>query len=126
MECSNFVYALRGATTVESDNKEEIIRNTKTLYETLLRENNLREEELAFIHFSQTKDIRSINIASALRQSGYAKSVPLFCTEEADTEGALARCIRLLILVAHPPKSEKKMVYLERSVNLRPDYLNKE
>ena len=122
MECKAPIYALRGATTVESDNREEVIRNVKALYEAILKENELEEEDLVYIHFSQTKDIRTINAASALRASGYGQAVPLFCTQEADVENSLKYCIRVLILVVHPENKKKKMIYLERSSALRPDY----
>lgn len=119
MECS--CYALRGAVTVENDNPDEIIAAVKEMFEKLLEFNNLGEDELAFIHFSQTEDLRSMNAASALRKGGHGSSVPLFCTKEADTEGALEKCIRVLVLVSHRAVSEKKMVYLGRAGTLRPD-----
>lgn len=119
MECS--CYALRGAVTVESDTPVEITAAVRKMFEKLLELNNLSEEELAFIHFSQTKDLRSVNAASALRKGGHGSTVPLFCTQEADTEGALEKCIRVLVLVSHAELCEKKMVYLGRAEALRPD-----
>ncbi len=121
MECKAMCYALRGAVTVESDNSNEIIVAVRMMYEELLSLNNITEDEIAYIHFSQTRDLASINSASALRRSGYASSVPLFCTQEAYTEGYLEKCIRVLILVNHAEVTPKKMVYLGRASQLRPD-----
>lgn len=119
MACS--VYALRGAVTVENDNPGEIISAVTEMFETLLTLNDLREDELVFIQFSQTKDLRSLNAASALRKGGHGSTVPLFCTQEADVEGGLEKCIRILVLVGHEERCEKKMVYLGRAAGLRPD-----
>lgn len=119
MECS--CYALRGAVTVENDSPDEIAAAVKEMFEKLLEVNNLGEDELAFIHFSQTEDLRSMNAASALRKGGHGSSVPLFCTEEAETEGAMEKCIRVLVLVSHAALCEKRMVYLGRAVALRSD-----
>ncbi len=119
MECS--CYALRGAVTVENDSPDEIVAAVKEMFEKLLEVNNLGEDELAFIHFSQTEDLRSMNAASALRKGGHGSSVPLFCTQEAGTEGAMEKCIRVLMLVAHAALCEKRMVYLGRAGALRSD-----
>ncbi len=119
MACS--VYALRGAVTVENDNPGEIISAVTEMFETLLTLNDLSEDELVFIQFSQTKDLRSLNAASALRKGGHGSTVPLFCTQEADVEGGLEKCIRILVLVGHEERCEKKMVYLGRAAGLRPD-----
>ncbi len=121
MECRETCYALRGATTVENDESNEIIGEVRLMFERLLEDNGLTEDELAFIHFSQTQDLRSINAASALRKGGHGSSVPLFCTAEADVGSSLEKCIRVLVLVNHPVLSEKKMVYLNRASSLRPD-----
>lgn len=121
MGCKALCYALRGAVTLKKDDREEMIRCVGKMYEKILECNKLSEDELAYIHFSQTKDLRSMNAASALRASGYASSIPLFCTQEADVEVALDRCVRVLILVNHEELEPKKMVYLGEAQRLRPD-----
>ncbi len=126
MECKAMCYALRGAVTVDNDNPDEIIAAVRTMYEEILFLNNITEEEIAYIHFSQTRDLVSLNSATALRRSGYAEAVPLFCTEEAYTIGSLEKCIRVLILVNHPEYSPKKMVYMGRAKALRPDLGDKQ
>lgn len=124
MECD--VYALRGATTVENDEKEEIGAAVKEMYETLLEKNRLSEDELVFAHFSMTKDIKSMNAASALRASGYGAGLPLFCTQEADVDGGKEKCIRVLLLVKGGKRSERIMVYLRGAKSLRPDISGEE
>ncbi len=114
-------YALRGATTVESDSPELIDLAVKELFETILQKNGLQETELGFVLFSQTSDLKSRNAAAAVRKGGYCSAVPLFCVQEAEIDGMLHRCIRVLITVNHEPLSEKHMIYLRESAKLRPD-----
>lgn len=118
------IYALRGATTVESDDKEKIVERVNELFESMLEENGLEESELSFCLLSQTSDIRSLNAAGALRKGGHCHSVPLFCVQEAEVDNMLERAIRILLQVNHPRKKEAKMVYLHGAKILRPD-LNK-
>lgn len=122
MECKAMCYALRGATTVKEDNPDLIIKAVGEMFLRLLEVNNLEEKELAYIHFSQTKDLRSLNAASALRKGGHGNSVPLFCTQEADVEGGLGMCIRVLVLVNHPEMQTAESVYMNGAENLRSRY----
>ena len=115
------IYALRGASSVEQDTREDILTCVGELFSTLMKENNLVEEDLCFVHFSQTKDLRSRNAAEAVRKAGFCSSVPLFCTQEADIEGAMPMVIRVLVQVKGQLKSPAKMIYLNRAKNLRPD-----
>ncbi len=121
MECKAMCYALRGATTVTEDSPLLIIEAVKEMFEKLLEVNNLTEDELAYIHFSETADLRSMNAASALRKGGHGSSVPLFCTQEADIEGMLGKCIRVLVLVNHGEITPPRMVYLNGASGLRKD-----
>ena len=114
------IFALRGATTVEEDIPQLVDEAVGEMMEHLLRENNLEEKDLVSVIFSQTKDIRSRNAAAACRKAGYCSSVPLFCVQEADTDGALEKAIRVLI-TAKGESRDVKMAYLRGASNLRPD-----
>jgi len=118
---SEEIYALRGATSVEGDDPAEIDGAVKELFEELLERNGLKEDELAFVLLSQTRDLKSRNAASALRRGGHCKSVPLFCVEEAETEGMMRMGIRMLLQVNHKREKEPHMAYLRRAAALRPD-----
>lgn len=121
MECKAMCYALRGATTVTEDSPLLIVEAVKEMFEKLLEVNNLTEDELAYIHFSETPDLRSMNAASALRKGGHGSTVPLFCTQEAAIEGMLEKCIRVLVLVNHGAITPARMVYLNGASGLRKD-----
>lgn len=118
---SECIYAIRGATTVEFDSVSEIDKAVKELFSEILERNGIKEDELSFVLFSQTSDLRSRNAAAAVRKAGYCASVPLFCVHEAEINGMLDKVIRVLVQVNHPRKQEPVMVYLNRAERLRPD-----
>lgn len=115
------IYALRGATSVDVDFPAEIDKAMKELFEALLEENDLKEEELAFVLLSQTSDLKSRNAAAAIRAAGYCAAVPLFCVQEAEINGMMPMVIRILVQVNHKSEKEPHMVYLRRTAALRPD-----
>jgi chorismate mutase len=115
--------ALRGATTVEIDTKEEIDRAILELFETLVQENNIEEKNILYIMFTQTSDLKSRNPAAALRASGYGTEVPLFCSQELEITGMMEKVIRIMI-VFKTSHANVKPIYLRRAANLRPDFTN--
>jgi monofunctional chorismate mutase, gram positive type, clade 1 len=121
MEYGETFYALRGANTVETDSVSEIDAAVKEMFESLMEENDLEESELGFVLLSQTSDLKSRNAAAALRKGGHCSSVPLFCVQEAEIDGMLEKCVRVMLAVNHPRKKEARHCYLGRSANLRPD-----
>lgn len=116
------VYALRGATTVDDDKAELIDEAVKAMMEELYKENRIDDSDICFVHFSQTKDLISRNAAAASRRGGYATTVPLFCTQEADTENSLKHAIRVLIMINHEKRNAPVMVYQNGAKVLRPDW----
>ena len=116
------VYAIRGATTVPADFPQEVDAAVAELMARIYEENAICDDDIAFILFSQTHDIRTRNAAAACRKAGFAAKVPLFCVQEADISGGLAHAIRVMILVNHARQTEPRMVYLRSASSLRPDY----
>jgi chorismate mutase len=115
------VRALRGATTVDVDTKEQVIERTKALLEALLERNGLTADDLVSIVFTATEDIRSEFPAAAARAAGLG-DVPRLCARELDVEGALPRCVRVLMHVYtdRDPRALEH-VYLEGATPLRSD-----
>ena len=114
--------AIRGAITVEENSIAAIAEATIELYEAVISANSVTENDIVQIIFSITKDLTKIYPAKALREKFGLKDTPLFCVQEADIEGSLKKCIRMLITVKSPlSKSEVKHVYLKNAQNLRPD-----
>lgn len=115
------VCALRGATTVETDTIEEIDNAVKCIYEKILELNQLTEEDLININFTITSDLKTRNPAAALRKAGYAKNVPLFCSQEAEIDNMLKKVIRVMIL-CNMEKANVKHAYMNRAANLRKEF----
>ena len=110
--------AIRGATTVSADTPEEIREAVKELLFTIREQNKLSEEDILFILFSNTEDIRSLYPAKAAREAGFS-GTSLFSAAEPTIDGALRLCIRVMLLVDNC--FEVKHVYLRGAVNLRRD-----
>ena len=101
---------IRGATTVEADTPEEISGAVKELLDEIFRKNKLRKEEADGFLFSLTTDLHSRHPAKAARECGY-DFAPLFACTELETEGSLARCIRVMLFTERPAGSAVSHVY---------------
>lgn len=116
------VRGLRGATTVEQDQRGEILAATRQLLEKLLEANpELLPEQIASAIFTLTPDLASVFPAEAARQMGWTQ-VPLMCMQEIPVAGALPHCIRVLIhWNTELPQAQIHPVYLRQARRLRPD-----
>ena len=110
--------AIRGATTVTADTPEQIRSAVKELLMAIKEQNKLSEQDILFILFSNTGDIRSLYPAKAAREAGFAQAA-LFSAAEPDIEGGLKLCIRVMLLVENC--FEVRHVYLHGAANLRKD-----
>ena len=54
------VRAIRGATTVENNDREEIIEATKEMLETIISENNIKTEDMVSVIFTVTPDLDKV------------------------------------------------------------------
>lgn len=115
------VYSIRGAVTADIDSPSAIDAAVKMMMDELYRRNDITDEDISFILFSQTVDLRSRNAAASFRATGRGASVPLFCVQEAEIAGALKRVVRVLVQINHPRRSDPVMVYLKEASSLRPD-----
>ena len=116
---------IRGATTVQNDEKEEIWQAARTLVTKILSMNGISNESVGAIIFSSTKDLTSAFPTTGLRKLKAFRLVPLFDTVEPDIEGSLRFCIRVLLLVDTDLDPQKIChVYLGGAQNLRPDLKN--
>ena len=115
------VRAVRGATTVASDEPELVRAATRELLEAIVERNELTGDDLISAFFTVTGDLTSEFPALAAREMGWT-DVPLLCALEIPVRGALPRCVRVLLHVASDqPRSAIEHVYLGPAVALRPD-----
>jgi len=113
--------ALRGATTLDADTREQVMDRTATLIRTILERNAVGHEDLVSLIFTATDDVRSEFPAAAARSIGIS-DVPLLCARELDVEGAVGLCIRVLIhLYTDKEPPALRHVYLEGARPLRTD-----
>ncbi|MDO5566039.1 MAG: chorismate mutase, partial [Planctomycetia bacterium] len=87
---------LRGATTVEENSSNAILRGTRELLALLTRYNDLKTEDIASAIFTTTPDLTAEFPALAARQLNWM-DVALMCGHEMIVPGALPMCIRVLI-----------------------------
>lgn len=112
---------IRGATTIERDNEEEIIKNTLELIKEVIGVNGLDKEKVTAMFFSCTRDITSAYPAKAARHMGFT-DIPLMCFQEMHVEGSLEKCIRLCIFYdGEVHKQDIRHIYLKEAKGLRPD-----
>lgn len=112
---------VRGATTVEKNDREEILQATRELLALMIRQNGIDKQEVASALFSTTKDLDAEFPALAARQIGWC-DVPLMCGHEMSVPGSLEKCIRILVhWNTEKPLSEIKHIYHRGAERLRPD-----
>ncbi|MBO0779759.1 MAG: chorismate mutase [Ktedonobacteraceae bacterium] len=110
---------IRGATTVEHNDRDEILAATSELLHTIVERNDLRTEDIASAIFSVTDDLNTAFPARAARYMGWI-DVALMCTREIPVPGSLGSCIRVLLHVnTERSAAEMRHVYLKGAVNLR-------
>ena len=115
------VRAVRGATTIDADTKDQVTSRTKALVSAMLERNEVSKDDLISIVFTATDDVHSMFPATAAREIGLG-DVPLLCARELDIEGATPRCIRVLMhVMTDKARSELHHVYLEGARGLRDD-----
>jgi chorismate mutase len=115
------VRALRGATTIDRDERDHVFERVNALLDALLERNDVHHDDLISVLFTATDDIHSVFPAEAARKSGLG-DVPLICAREIDVDGATPRCIRVMIhLSTELARHELHHVYLEGARNLRDD-----
>jgi chorismate mutase len=115
------VRAIRGATQVAADDRDEVLGATRELVSTVLERNELDPADLISILFTATPDLVSEFPALAARELGLG-DVPLMCATEIAVPHALPRVLRLMAHVETPkPRAEVQHVYLRGAVALRRD-----
>jgi chorismate mutase len=115
------VRALRGATRVDADTREQVTQRVQALVTTMLDRNSVVKDDLISIVITATDDIHSMFPAEAARGCGLG-DVPLLCAQELDIDGMPPLCIRVLMhLATDKPRAELHHVYLEGTGVLRDD-----
>lgn len=125
MQEGHWLRGVRGATTVERDDAEEILSATRELLEEMLAANGIDDFGIiASIFFTTTPDLSSTFPAEGARALGMTM-VPLLCFQEIPVAGRLQRCIRVMMQInTRMAQDEVKHVYLRQARSLRPDLVS--
>ena len=111
---------MRGAITVPVDSSEAIRDGTVEMVRAVLERNAVVADDIVSIVFTVTPDLRADFPAAAARQIGLS-GVPLLCAQEIPVQGAMPRCIRLLMHCYAPAERPIRHVYLREARQLRMD-----
>lgn len=110
---------IRGAITVDSNTKEDIKSATLELLDKLVKENNIKKEQISHAIFTLTKDLNAEFPAKFARIDFGWENVAMICHYELDVPNSLEKCLRVLIVVNVENTFEPKFVYLKGASNLR-------
>lgn len=117
---SERLFALRGATSVETNTVEAILDSTEALMRELIARNELAIDDFVSCIFTATSDLDAEFPAVAARRIGFDR-VPLICTREIEVPGSLPRVIRVLAHYYAPAAHATRHVYLGEARSLRLD-----
>lgn len=120
------VRGIRGATTVESNTREDILDAARELLDAIVRANELPHDHVASIIFTTTADLNAEFPAVAARELGWT-DVALECMHEMNVPGSLPRCLRILMHVnTERSPREIKHIYLRGATVLRRDLVEQQ
>lgn len=115
------VRALRGATQIDADTREQILGGTTELLTEVLRRNAISTDDIISVLFTATPDLTADFPAYAARLLGFT-DVPLMCATEIAVPGSMPRVLRLLAHVeTGKARGELHHVYLRGAAALRRD-----
>lgn len=113
---------VRGAITVEKNEKAAIWQAAKAMMQELIERNELAPEDIGAVIFNMTEDLTAAFPTAGVRQLPGFDLVPLFDARQCAIEGSLEKCIRVLVL-ADTGKAQRDIhhIYMGKAVALRPD-----
>ncbi|HUH08427.1 MAG TPA: chorismate mutase [Egibacteraceae bacterium] len=117
------VEALRAATTLDRDTREQVMERTAEMLAELMSRNGLQSADMISLLLTATDDVRSEFPAAAVRAAGIA-DVPMLCARELAIDGgsAIPLCIRVLAhIYTDRPRADLRHAYLRGARQLRSD-----
>lgn len=113
------VRGIRGATTADSNTKDDVFNATRELLDELVKANSIESDDVAAAFFTTTPDLNADFPAAAARLMGWTY-VALLDAVEIDVPGSQSMCIRTLILInTDKPAKDLVNIYLRGAANLR-------
>ncbi len=118
------LYCIRGATCADND-KDSIRAAVRILFDGICDGNEFSGSDIVSVQFTMTRDLDTLNAATALRTCGTrldVSGVPLFCAQEPEIRGMLPRVIRIMVTVYMKEGCGVRNVYVNGAEVLRPDW----
>ncbi|WP_027093644.1 chorismate mutase [Cohnella thermotolerans] len=116
------VRGIRGAITVDANERQLILDASVKLMNEIVEVNGVSPEDICCVFITVTQDIDAAFPAKSIRELEGWEFVPLMCSVEIPVKGSLERCIRFMVLVNTDLKqSDMRHVYLGGAEALRPD-----
>ena len=113
---------IRGATTVPSNSRQDILDATEELLGELIERNEIDGGEVASVWFTTTPDLNAEFPAVVARSVFSWTDAALMCGHEMQVPGSLPSCLRILLHVNSPRRQDEvEHVYLRGARVLRPD-----
>lgn len=118
-QADTVVRGIRGATTVDTNDPDQIYAATRELLQQMVEKNGIETEQIAAVLFSSTPDLNSAFPARSAREMGWLQ-VPLFCHVEIDVPESMPLCVRVLMLVNTALRQDQiRHIYLRETYKLR-------
>ena len=115
------VRAVRGATQLVSDTRDQMLDRVAEMVIEVMTVNRLEVDDFISVVFTATSDLVAEFPAYAARQLGFGE-VPLLCARELEIAGSMPRVVRMLAHVETDlPRADITHVYLHGAAALRTD-----
>ena len=115
------VRAVRGATQLVTDSREEMLDRVAEMVTEVMAANRLDVDDFISVIFTATSDLVAEFPAYAARQLGFGE-IPLLCARELEIDGSMPRVVRMLAHVETDlPRADITHVYLHGAAALRRD-----
>jgi chorismate mutase len=105
---------------VDADDPRQLTAAVRELLDALVATNAIARHDIVSAIFTTTSDLRSLHPAAVARAMGW-HDVPMLCVAEMEVEGALPRCVRVMLHVAVRDERALRAAYLREARALRPD-----
>lgn len=115
------VRAVRGATQLTSDTREEMLQRVTEMVTEVMSANRLDVDDFISVIFTATSDLVAEFPAYAARRLGFGE-IPLLCARELEIDGSMPRVVRMMAHVETDlERREVTHVYLHGAAALRSD-----
>ncbi|MBN8234676.1 chorismate mutase [Halobacillus kuroshimensis] len=116
------IRGIRGATTVENNEQDEIVNRSLEMMQAIITANQLDADDVVSVYFTVTEDLTDTFPAKSLRQMDGWTYVPVMCMREIPVPGSLKKCIRVMVTArTEIEQAQIQHVYHHQAVQLRPD-----